>query len=771
MDTSKNSPFYINIVERIINSETVPIRFENFANSVVEKLENAPVLSTSKSWDLGRDGVGFGNGKGLFVLTSLRDDVDAKFFSDLERIKHTSKNLKIMYFCTSHTLSEYKREFLRNQLNSETDNLYTIEVLGASQLTELSIKYDDIAGRVYAAEIKDIINILTAEPNDSVRDNGLRLAMLSSASETSDQIRSEVYRTRLLDALRDGKPRTSAAVCKALSDNLHLGRSIAESALTPYLRRLVEDKVIYSDGVTYSITPTGRSEIDRRANDGVGRLLAMKGAIKSALEKGLGEEIQVDHFNQIWNIFETNISYYFTARGEFVVSEIQRIFGDIAESSQSSIETLHFLDELAEKIGETSSNIERRQDLEQAVKDIFSDRNGPAADWLIRVSANFMSACAIGIEVSTSSAINHLFSKTRLVLDTDVVLSLLGHGEPEHDGVQALVDRWRKMGGLVFTSSPVLEEVARHAFIAENDMQQVRSRLPGSPEDRVHLIGNAFVRSFAELMSEERVTLDQWREFMRQYRGVHEYDTSIVAETLLGDFGVQNLPDFPLRYADYEREVSQGLVNAARRDFGHDSKAIDKAKRDSRLYVGLIAQIEQLRGVDPGSSCLLVSSARRLSDLQRGLGRIGDEQLVVSIAGALYLLSLLPDVSLGLSAMKAFLFDERRSAFSGDFERTVLRLVSGSSRIMPFAKRASLMRSLRRKLVTNALQQGEKMREDQTRKAEREAFTAENQNRTIQLLTEALDAVGVESRSERELRAARARIAELETQIERSRKR
>lgn len=284
----------------------------------------------------------------------------------------------------------------------------------------------------------------------------------------------------------------------------------------------------------------------------------------------------------------------------------------------------------------------------------------------------------------------------------------------------------------------------------------------------MHLIGNAFVRSFAHLLAENKIEMADWREFMRQYRGIHEYDTSVVSETLLGDFGVQQLPEFSSIYYDYESEIRAKLVEAARRDFGEDKKSLDKAKRDSRLYVGLIAQLDQLRNVDPGSSCLLISSARRLSDLQRELHPDNDEKLVISIAGAIYLLSLIPDVNLGLTAMKAFLFDERRSAFSSDFERTVLRIVRGSDRVLPFAKRGSLMRSLRRKLVSNAVEQGDKAREEYTRRLEQEAFEPRNQDRTIELLTDALNAAGVESKSERELSAARKRIAELENQLQRA---
>lgn len=455
MDTNKNSPFYRNVVEQVVKSETVPIRFENFANLVVSELEGgAPVLSTSKSWDLGRDGVGYGSAKGLFVLTSLRDDLDAKVFSDFERIQETTRYLKTMYFCSSQPLSEHKREQLRHQLADETDHAYEIDVLGASQIAELSIKYGDIAERFYNAEIQDVLKVLTAAPSDTSQENGFRLAILAAASEDSDAIRKEVYRTRLLDALRDGQGRTPAIVSKAISEALQLGRNIPTSTLAPHLDELTAEKLISYNGIAYQITAKGSEEIAQREKEGVGRLLELKGEIRTALEQGLGETIQIDHFNQIWKVFEAGISYYFASRGESLVAEVRRVFGEKIESNAVGTphESLSFLDDLARSVGATSTNPDRRQDLEQAVKDIFSDRDGPAANWLIRISANFMCACAMGIEASTSRAMSQLFSKTRLLLDTDVILSLLGSGEPEHEGVATLVDRWRKLGGIVFAA-------------------------------------------------------------------------------------------------------------------------------------------------------------------------------------------------------------------------------------------------------------------------------------------------------------------------------
>src|SRR5690606_1957877 len=109
-----------------------------------------------------------------------------------------------------------------------------------------------------------------------------------------------------------------------------------------------------------------------------------------------------------------------------------------------------------------------------------------------------------------------------------------------------------------------------------------------------------------------------------------------------------------------------------------------------------------------GAACLLVSSARRLLTAENEFHESGEPHLVVPVSAVIYLLSLLPDVSFGLSAMKAFLFDDRR-AFTNDLERSLLRIVRSSNEVsMPFAKRGLLMRAIRQQMVRQASQEGSK---------------------------------------------------------------
>ena len=59
-------------VTQVLELEQSDVRFEAFANELVSALEGQPVVSTSRSWDLGRDGRGYGSRRGVYVMTDTR---------------------------------------------------------------------------------------------------------------------------------------------------------------------------------------------------------------------------------------------------------------------------------------------------------------------------------------------------------------------------------------------------------------------------------------------------------------------------------------------------------------------------------------------------------------------------------------------------------------------------------------------------------------------------------------------------------------------------
>lgn len=773
MAPSAESAFTVTVSTAVLAAETNATRFEGFCRAVVSLLEGgAAILSTSVSWDLGRDGVGVGRASGIYVCCSLRDDVDAKALSDIVRLSSTTHGVKRVYFCSSHALSEHRRTKIEQSMMDEVDNAIAVVCFGSIQLLEIAREQRrEIIETFYGAEIANTLRAIKPDPSSDVETRGLRLALISSAAENSSAIRREVYESAILDILKDGSPRTITTLAKDISESLRLQRNIATEAINPHLELILQMGHLAFDGKVYSVTRAGIDALATKEAEATTRLLSGRQAIRDALATALGSAILDDHFNRIWSVFEEKMAQYFIARGDALVNEISELI-QADESDQSVVEvpsSLSFLEDLADAVAATSSHADQRGELRQAVMDLFSDRTSVATNWLVRVCASFVAACALGVEHASGAAIEKLLAKTTLVLDTDVLLSLLGLGEPEHEAVETIVHRWTRMGGKVLVGDPVLEEAAYHAHIAQSDFDAVVHRLPGTPDDRLHLIENVYVRSFAEMLAQKIVRANQWRTYINHFKGSDARDFSPIFGHLATEYTIGRLPARSTQEAELERAVYEFLSAGAKDRFSGDAlrNAKDKARRDAELYSALVHHAKVLRAQDPGSTCILVSSARRLAKAEAHFQHSGEAELIVSVAAVLFLVSTLPDVSLGLTAMKAFLFDERRRGFSSDLERTLIRMVRSSQEYsMPWAKRGILMRSVRDRLIEEAQAQGaRRVSKGQLSEIEKESLVADQGQRTVEILRDALDAIAVDTRTAKENRDLKAKVKELEDRL------
>jgi hypothetical protein len=505
------NPIELTVSQAALIQETNDGRFENFSRDAVSVLEGgATIFSTSSSWDLGRDGVGAGKARGIYVCASLRDDVDQKALKDLERISSTTRDIQRIYFCSSQRLTENKIALLEGQLSSEIDGKHPVTVLGATQLTEAVASRPEVVERYYAAEIQGALRAISSDPSDESEVHGLRLALIAAAGDNSTDIRQALYHGGLLSVLRDGSPRSLTNCAKALSDSLHLHYVISDVAVQPRLSDLVNSGYVETNGSIYAITAPGTNRANELHAQAADRFLGGRLAVRKALEEAIGERLDEDSFARIWSVFEERVAAHFHSRGVAMVAEVSALLEAIpAEINDAAKPQLSFLEELATAVANTATHPQRRAELSQSVIDLFSDRSGGATDWLVRVSASFVACCALGLEQSTGDALARLLARTALVLDSDVVLSLLGEGEPEHQSVFAIASKWTKVGGKVLVAEPVLEEVAYHANIAQHDFDQVVHLLPGTVNDRLHIIENAFVRSFAEHMAMSGTTIRQ----------------------------------------------------------------------------------------------------------------------------------------------------------------------------------------------------------------------------------------------------------------------
>ena len=771
MSLQNGSELAIQIGRQVVRSETNDGRFEVFCRGVVSLAEGgAIIMGTSTTWDLGRDGVGAGTASGIYVCTSLRDDVDEKILSDLDRIKSTTSKIKKVYFCTCHPLSEHKRDVLKEQLSIEVDHAFSVEVFGNTQLVDIASTKVEILTRHYGAEIDDCIKTIAAPIDSDTERRGLKIALMS-IGEDSAAVRSDIYQGIILETLSESTGLTRENLTNKISERLHLMRSLAKEALLAPLSDMQSKSLISCTNNVYRITQIGKEKLANSTENATLQLLDGRNLLRKEIEEAIGSPLANDHFNKLWAIFEDRIVAYCISKGETLVAEVSELLGQEAvEPEHRMVKAFSFVEDIAKAVSETSSSPQQRLEIAQAIKDIFHYRSGPATDWLVKLCMSYMAACSLGMEYSCGAMIEHLLKRTTLVFDTDVVLSLLGEGESDHDGVLAIAKRWKEIGGKVLVAEPVLEEVAYHASIAQLDFEQVRNWLPGTPDEQQHIISNVFVRSFAVLLAKKEARLHHWGSFIKQYLGRSPYDWINVYQLMTAEGWVGKLPPRSLSEAQLENKVREYLIEqklGSATSGQADRNMRDKARRDAQLYSAIVSHLHSIRQFEPGSTCLLVSSAHRLSMAEMEFKEAAEPELITSIATILHLLSLMPNVSLGASALKAFLFDERPKGFSSDFERTLMRMLRASDEVaLPWAKRSALMKALREKMMQDAKSRGANVKGEEL---EREALMEKNQSRTIEMMSQALDAVAVDTKTAKENSALRRRIMELEEENRRQR--
>lgn len=764
------------LARAVILHDSSDIRFERFCNEIVGELEGgATIFSTSQSWDLGRDGRGKTATGVVYVCASLTDHADSKAIADVKRLASQTKNIGQLYFCSNQNMSEKKCAEIENGLRKLLPTNTNVTVLGCNQLTEFAInKAPQVLGKQYRAEIEESLAALTSGAADEKpEEQALRLALMTVGHDESRGIREELYRASILGILADGKSRTVGECCRDVAAAFRLSRNFPDETVATYLSIFVDQGIVESVNGRWLLTSAGRQHLTETNDIAVDNLLEGRRCIREKLEAELGQALNDDHYTRIWRIIQDKLAHLFYTRGQEMVSVVSRLLGEKVAKSASSAEQggMFFLQELAAAVATTSSHPSQQGELHTAVVDIFSEHSGPAFDWLTSVCAAFIAICSLGMEATSGKALARLLSRMTLVFDTDVILSLLGDGEPDHDAVQAIVKRWRKLGGDVLVARPVLEEVAHHAWISEHDYDQVKNWLPGEPDERLRLIENALVRGFAELMANEKAKRNQWHKYIGQFRGSSEWDPAKVAEYLKHEHGMGELLPRSTEEEQLENDVRQHLQLTAHQKYsGHQLKiALDKARRDAQLYAGMIRQIKVLRARDAGSCCVLVSSARRLTETENKFSKSGEPQVVVSISTVIYMLSLVPEVSIGLTAMKSLLFDERVTRFSSDLERTVLRVLAKSEDVdMPWAKRGTLMREIRSRLINDAIRAGQgKNKQVDIAEIERNVVSGKSNKLAAQVVEEAIRSLALDTRTEKKNLQLQKTISQLESEIER----
>jgi len=172
------------VIREVLQYETSSHRFEEYATALLSAVEGVPVVATSRSWDLGRDGRD-ARGSGIFVACSLDEKIakGSKVAHDLGRLQEWAKPKKV-YVCSSQPISELQVEKLTTQARELLPKSTEVVVHGGIQLADLDSKLHVDGSKfaaecLYPAELDDWKKFVLEREDAALQDSAMRLALVA----------------------------------------------------------------------------------------------------------------------------------------------------------------------------------------------------------------------------------------------------------------------------------------------------------------------------------------------------------------------------------------------------------------------------------------------------------------------------------------------------------------------------------------------------------------------------------------------------------------
>jgi len=703
------------VTRALFENETSPIRFEKFCIDVLTEAEGIQMLPTSRSWDRARDAKALQNiaNQTPVLCASLATDIDTKVRNDLQRLGKTTE-VQALFYCSAVQLSEHAVDKLEAAIRNLLPTLGSVQVLGAIQLLELAERNETITRKHYEAEIRSVEQALTSEPalDDETQSIGLRLALTTQTGEDAHQLRSDLAKRLVAEALATSNHQTAEDIAASVSKRLHLPRPMSASFVSDILTQMEAAGLLTVKKREATLTTKGKSfakEIPEEASE---KLLEGRAAVYDAILRLSGHRLSDDIYNQVWDCLQDGLADLFCSHGSSVVAMVHGILAGDGDGPRGEERAL--LEGVGDKVAALFVDSTRGSEVRQAVIDMFSERDTEAFRWLTRTCLVYVMVCSLGLEALSATQVKKALNGVKLVADSDVVISLLCEGERNHHEMVRLVQGWRSLGGQLLAAPAVLEEVSLHAAISEYDYRAMEDRLDQmSDDDADHLIGNAFVRTFRSFGGGHRGR-NKWQQYVRQFRGEEELDYANILEIIRDEYGFELLSDASETEAGFERQVVDFAAKRAAADSDCEPQELDpktrgKCERDGKLIGAVHSARQAARRGGIGGTTLILSSAGTL----RAAGhefreKLGRPDLVVTGAALGFLLALAPGVHLGLGSLRALLFDHSLAAKLTPLQRFAYRVIEASDEYnVPWARRATLQRELRERILSDAKARGE----------------------------------------------------------------
>jgi hypothetical protein len=509
------------IAEFILNADTNHARFERFAVDICSQAEDMTFVSTSSTYDRGRDGRSISRSRGshaAVVCATLNENLDDKTLGDIKRLTETSNPDRVIY-CSSQHITEDRVDKAEASIRPLLPAGCSLSTLGSIQLAELAERFPAAFEKHYATEIRTIEESLRSfeEVDDGGGSSGAKLALLAFGSPDAAELRTTMSRGAIMGVLRLHGVATAGQIAKTLSDDLRLPRALSTPYLTSVLLGLRDAGFVSNDGDSWQLTKAGGDFVDAVPTKAAQELLTGSRVVRERLEQLTGVTLSDSQFGLVWTTLLDFLGDAFYSNGLGVLHAVREFIVPDEEPAQAPRRLQDLIESGARKVKATIGEPQLADDIEQAVLDMFTERTGPAFEWLARACERFVALCALGLESSSAEEVRNVLRRQLLVLDSDILLTLLCESEPDHQTAKDLIARWRQLGGRILVAIPVLAEVATHAWIAEREFKETRFLLGKLRKHELRrYAANAFVRAF-HWFAKGPQDAKQWKTFIDQY--------------------------------------------------------------------------------------------------------------------------------------------------------------------------------------------------------------------------------------------------------------
>ena len=754
---------YAAIAEIIIENEKDDYHFENFTREVCEKHEGIPPLCLHlQSWDRGRDARATAPGRGShrnLICATLNKDVNAKADADLLRVTATSSPDRLIY-CSSQRLSEEKVDDIVKIIKRHVPS-GSVLVLGGIQLANLAEKYPEIFEKHYHAEVHTLRStILTSSSEADAPTRGLRLALITFGSDEATILRHEILHTSVLEFFRDGEPHTVSDLTTVFSTDLGLPRSMRSDLMQRVVSLEDKDGAIRREGNSWIITEFGRQQLLATPVKAAANLLEGRQIVRERLEALIGKKISDQQYEQIWSRLVDFLSGLFYANGLAVICAVEQFLSGRRDTSSEDPNLRSLLTEGIKRTVAVISTTDLRESVALAILDMLTERSGAAFEWFSKVAERFVILCSLGLEGTSADEIRQVLRSHQVILDSDIILSYLCTGESDHRKSRDLLGWWLQLGGRLLVSPVVLEEVAYHAWISERDFRETEYLLGKLQKHELgRYIKSAFVRTYHGLEKSP----NRWQMYIGQFRGNSKGDYSKILSILRQRLKVETLPE---AYDENLRgRINEYLMTSARDVYKEAEQLEDvsyKVERDGKLMASIAAARKVQERMGDRNPIVLLSSSYLLRRAEnRFREEFGAERVLFSIGALSYLLSSLPDVTLGADSLRRALFEFGSSARLNDPERRALRVIRATEAYdIPWAERQLLQTNLTAAIRSEAEKRG--IREEQLRNT---VGSGAEPKTGAKLIADALREMAIKNKTSDELTQAQHKINQLQAQI------